>query len=437
MAPTSTLPVAVPGSMGVGVESVGTAVVNSSGRVLLSSPPGAGGSLGQLAGLLRLQVLDTLVQLVGVRQGLQAVVFNYWNATYQRYAGYADEARAAFGFDSSGGLTDQLLARFRDITGTVCTDAAFIPPVQRGATLIGTGVTFTISLGNCQLSRAVSQTQSNLLLRCLLPQEQLSVIQPRYGAEFTTAVAFRGAVCRRQYTYGTQSSTRIELWNPRDFFIPPNTTAGAAATAGLGNGQVLSRIRQNTAKVQQVLSDLRASLSLAVTQTPTEKATRQQALTDLSAVFPDMMKWKVGEGVQQVFDAVLQHGLFSTLYANKADAAPAAAAGLGLFSRSRPLGQMLSRVVLGGRSAGWAAQGQSAAGFGDAGVEGPPETDDEVAGRDIFQRMADVDPPAGDRSEPGQATAALAAAVSTISRMPSWFKAAAKAAVVPSSAEVV
>ncbi|GFH28593.1 hypothetical protein HaLaN_27109, partial [Haematococcus lacustris] len=99
------------------------------------------------------------------------------NATYQRYAGYADEARAAFGFDSSGGLTDQLLARFRDITGTVCTDAAFIPPVQRGATLIGTGVTFTISLGNCQLSRAVSQTQSNLLLRCLLPQEQLSVIQ--------------------------------------------------------------------------------------------------------------------------------------------------------------------------------------------------------------------------------------------------------------------
>ncbi|KAJ9527836.1 hypothetical protein QJQ45_000404 [Haematococcus lacustris] len=157
LAPTSTLPVAVPGSMGVGVESVGTAMVNSSGRVLLSSPPGAGGSLGQLAGLLRLQVLDTLVQLVGVRQGLQAVVFNYWNATYQRYAGYADEARAAFGFDSSGGLTDQLLARFRDITGTVCTDAAFIPPVQRGATLIGTGVTFTISLGNCQLSRAVSQ----------------------------------------------------------------------------------------------------------------------------------------------------------------------------------------------------------------------------------------------------------------------------------------
>ncbi|KAJ9528132.1 hypothetical protein QJQ45_005780 [Haematococcus lacustris] len=532
LAPTSTLPVAVPGSMGVGVESVGTAVVNSSGRVLLSSPPGAGGSLGQLAGLLRLQVLDTLVQLVGVRQGLQAVVFNYWNATYQRYAGYADEARAAFGFDSSGGLTDQLLARFRDITGTVCTDAAFIPPVQRGATLIGTpatthpertGVTFTISLGNCQLSRAVSQTQSNLLLRCLLPQEQLSVIQPRYGAEFTTAVAFRGAVCRRQYTYGTQSSTRIELWNPRDFFIPPNTTAGADATAGLGSGQVLSRIRQNTAKVQQVLSDLRASLSLAVTQTPTEwqrvtqrlrdrfvasglgsqvlettsdalgdasnllagrKATRQQALTDLSAVFPDMMKWKVGEGVQQVFDAVLQHGLFSTLYANKADAAPAAAAGLGLFSRSRPLGQMLSRVVLGGRGAGWAAQGQSAAGFGDAGVEAPSETDDEVAGRDIFQRMAaemhrilvaralaeedaitaratsagptnsqgrrvpagtaratqgfsDVDAPAGDRSEPGQATAALAAAVSTIGRMPSWFKAAAKAAVVPSSAEVV
>ncbi|KAJ9527837.1 hypothetical protein QJQ45_000405 [Haematococcus lacustris] len=276
----------------------------------------------------------------------------------------------------------------------------------------------------------------------------------------------------------------------------------------------------------QVLSDLRASLSLAVTQTPTEwqrvtqrlrdrfvasglgsqvlettsdalgdasnllagrKATRQQALTDLSAVFPDMMKWKVGEGVQQVFDAVLQHGLFSTLYANKADAAPAAAAGLGLFSRSRPLGQMLSRVVLGGRGAGWAAQGQSAAGFGDAGVEAPSETDDEVAGRDIFQRMAaemhrilvaralaeedaitaqatsagpttgsnsqgrrvpagtaratqgfsDVDPPAGDCSEPGQATAALAAAVSTIGRMPSWFKAAAKAAVVPSSAEVV
>jgi hypothetical protein len=150
------------------------------------------------------------------------------NATFQRYAGYVDQAREALGLSATGPLTAELVQRFRDITGTECVPPAFTPPTEVDASitgettherarfqaqseeplccgmhksalimstvLAGTGLELTLDGGSCQLSRVAIQTRKDLVARCVLPEASLEVTRARYSSAYVAPATFRGTV---------------------------------------------------------------------------------------------------------------------------------------------------------------------------------------------------------------------------------------------------
>ncbi|WIA10229.1 hypothetical protein OEZ85_010431 [Tetradesmus obliquus] len=121
------------------------------------------------------------------------------------------------------------IRNIRILRNATCTPAKFTPPGAKPARITGWAGTFTLSSGQCTLTRDPSPLRLDYIVKCTEPGLVLQTRPPRYTSRFVSAAAANSEECKVTRKYGVESTTTITLLDPAAFFAAAAEPAAKAA----------------------------------------------------------------------------------------------------------------------------------------------------------------------------------------------------------------